>query len=63
MTFHVSPTTVGVCAQPVVFAFLAANAPWIVTVVTGILASVWYARQLYKDFKVKGKDDEASPRS
>lgn len=53
MSIQIHPAAVGVCAQPIVFAFLAANAPWIVTVITGILASAWYVRQLYKDFKGK----------
>lgn len=55
MSIQIHPVAIGVCAQPLVFTFLAANAPWFVTTITGILAGIWYARQLYKDFK---KDHE-----
>jgi hypothetical protein len=54
---------VGYCAAPAVTTLLAANAPWTVTTITGILGSIWYCRQLYKDFKEsRKKDDETPPR-
>lgn len=56
MTIHVPHEAVGYAAGPTIFAIFAANAPWVVTVITGILASAWYARQLYKDFKKKDDD-------
>jgi hypothetical protein len=57
-----TPQAIGYCAGPAIFCMFAADAPWIVTVVSGTLCSIWYARQLYKDWKAE-KDDETPPKS
>ena len=56
---------IGYCAGPAIFCLFAANAPWIVTVISGILGSTWYATQLYKDYKAakKAKQDVPPPPS
>ncbi len=49
MSVNTSPA-IGYAGLPAICAIFAANAPWLVTVITGILGSTWYAVQLYDRF-------------
>lgn len=65
MTVSVPPVAVGYCAAPAVFCELVSNAPGAVTIITGVLASVWYGVQLYNAFKKKDNvppSDQSKPR-